>query len=135
MNGGVEGFLSAEDEWEETASYEVEVDENADDGLNVVTLKETDDFFPMVYGIALNASSRSTEVIWVSKTGQKVLACFPGKALTGRRITPGGPLLARGAATATGSARDADEDDNTSVVIKVDLAFLSLDAMSLSIPL
>ncbi|CAE8638603.1 unnamed protein product [Polarella glacialis] len=103
--------------------------------MEVVTMDGSEDFFPTVYGITLSVSSRTTEVVWVSRFGDKVLACFPGKALTGRRISSNGPLLARGAATASGSGRDSGEEEAPECAMKVDLAFWTLDAMALSLPL
>jgi hypothetical protein len=125
MNGGLEGFISADDEWDEGGEYAVEIDENADDILEVVTLEESQDFFPTVYGIALGASSRTTEVVWVSRSEDKVLACFSGKALTGRRVSTSGPLLARGAATPSGSSRDSGDEEAPECAMKVDLAYLT----------
>ncbi|CAE8597223.1 unnamed protein product [Polarella glacialis] len=89
MNGGLEGFMSAEDErddWDDREDFNVEVDDHAEDVLEVVTMEDMEDFFPTVYGITLSTSSRTTEVVRVSRIEDKVLACFPGKALTGRRV-------------------------------------------------
>ncbi|CAE8587137.1 unnamed protein product [Polarella glacialis] len=138
MNGGLESFVSAEDErddWDDREDFTVEVDDHAEDVLEVVTMEDVEDFFPTVYGITLSTSSRTTEVVWVSINDDKVLACFPGKALTGRRVGASGPLLARGAATASGSSRDSAEEEAPECAMKVDLAFLALDAMTLSLPL
>ncbi|CAE8689683.1 unnamed protein product [Polarella glacialis] len=138
MSGGLEGFMSAEDErddWDDREDFAVEVDDHAEDVLEVVTMEDSEDFFPTVYGITLSTSSRTTEVVWVSRIDDKVLACFPGKALTGRRVSATGPLLARGAATASGSSRDSVEEEPPECAMKVDLAFLTLDAMTLSLPL
>ncbi|CAE8614379.1 unnamed protein product [Polarella glacialis] len=135
MNGGLEGFMSAEDDWDEREDFTVEVDDHAEDVLEVVTIEDLEDFFPTVYGITLSTSSRTTEVVWVSRVDDKVLACFPGKALTGRRVSATGPLLARGAATASGSSRDSVEEEAPGCTMKVGLAFLTLDAMTLSLPL
>ncbi|CAE8627253.1 unnamed protein product [Polarella glacialis] len=135
MNSGLEGFLSAEDDWDERGDFTVEVDEHAEDVLEIVTMDDSEDFFPTVYGITLSASSRTTAVVWVSRVEDKVLACFPGKAFTGRRVSATGPLLARGAATASGSSRDSGEEEAPECAMKADLAFLTLDAMSLSLPM
>ncbi|CAE8654756.1 unnamed protein product [Polarella glacialis] len=135
MNGGLEGFMSAEDEWEERGEYAAEIDEIADDVLEVVMLDESEDFFPTVYGIALSTFSRTTEVVWVSRCEDKVLAGFPGKALTGRRVSTSGPLLARGAATASGSSRDSGDEEAPECAMTVDLAYLTLESMALSLPL
>ncbi|CAE8644495.1 unnamed protein product [Polarella glacialis] len=138
MNGGLEGFMSAEDErddWDDREDFTVEVDDHAEDVLEVVTMEDLEDFFPTVYGVTLSSSSRTTEVVWVSRIDDRVLACFPGKALTGRRFSASGPLLARGAATASGSSRDSVEEEAPECAMKVDLAFLTLDAMTLSLPL
>ncbi|CAE8591275.1 unnamed protein product [Polarella glacialis] len=98
-------------------------------------MEDLEDFFPTVYGITLSTSSRTTEVVWVSRIDDKVLDCFPGKALTGRRVSASGPLLACGAATASESSRDSVEEEAPECAMKVDLAFLTLDAMTLSLPL
>ncbi|CAE8614816.1 unnamed protein product [Polarella glacialis] len=138
MNGGLEGFMSAEDErddWDDREDFTAEVDDHAEDALEVVTMEDLEDFFPTVYGITLSTSSRTTEVARVSRIDDKVLAYFPGKALTGRRVSSSGPLLARGAATASGSSRDSVEEEAPECAMKVDLAFLTLDAMTLSLPL
>jgi uncharacterized protein YciU (UPF0263 family) len=66
MNGGLEGFMSAEDDWDECEDFTVEVDDHAEDVLEVVTMEALEYFFPTVYGIALSTSSRKTEVVWVS---------------------------------------------------------------------
>ncbi|CAE8620685.1 unnamed protein product [Polarella glacialis] len=98
-------------------------------------MEDLEDFFPTVYGTTLSTSSRTTEVVWVSRIDDTFLACFPGKALTGRRVSTSGPLLARGAATASGSSRDSVKEEAPECAMKVDLAFLTLDAMTLFLPL
>ncbi|CAE8677908.1 unnamed protein product [Polarella glacialis] len=135
MNGGLEGFMSAENDWDEREDITVEVDDHAEDVLEVVTMQDLEDFFPIVYGITLCTSSRTTEVVWVSRVDDKDLACFPGKALTRRRVSVSGPLLTRGAVAASGSSRDFVQEEAPECAMKVDLAFLTLDAMRLSPPL